>query len=198
MVRTDYLLFRKHDPATFCLWVSSTVTGVDLRDLTRGASAQQRVLAAVHRRFRSLGGAPSYRELSTDTGIGVSDIRRVLKRLEQDGLLHCSPGPRSIKLVRRGAMLSDTEVALEAAARGATIHWPIAPAAPLAAAYPLDDQQTDCPLDLAALLGEIDARMEDRHDPAEDQGKDGGAAGGQAPANDPGDSRHGGPTRASA
>ena len=154
---------------------------LDQRDLRRGASAKQRLLAAIHRHFRKMGGAPSWQELHDQTGVRIRDMARELRGLDAEGLIvHHAGRARGIEIVRRAAMLSDAELELEVRARGATLTWPRTPmSVALTEAYPVVDQEVDCGGAFADLLGQIQASTEDgRHGAGEAAGKGGDAAAG--------------------
>ena len=108
--------------------------------LTRGASARQRLIEAIRRHFRDYGGSPSYAELEAETGILKRHLARLLREIEADGLIILLIGiPRGIRLPRRAEMLSDSELQLEARARGFAM-----------------DRGTDLELPLSQLIGQID------------------------------------------
>jgi SOS-response transcriptional repressor LexA len=142
-------------------------TEVSLRS---GASAEQRLLEFTRRHYRRYGSSPSYGEIEQGTGIGRSHIGAHLRRLELKGMVRLLGVARGILLNNRGDMLSDIELELVAAARGAAITWPKAQVAGLVQAYPIP-RGTDSELPLADLLAQIDDAATGASDDA-DEGQD--------------------------
>lgn len=120
------------------------------------SSRRQLVLEAIRRHFRAVGGSPSHREISDQTGVGRRHIGLWLDELQAEGMLTYERAhARSIVLTDRCANLSDTELHLACAARGWTVTEPPVTAAPLLDAYPIDPRVPDYGLPLLERLDDI-------------------------------------------
>lgn len=107
------------------------------------SNRHQRVLEAIRRHFRDVGASPTYREIEARSGVRAKYIGGSLGFWQRRGALTFTAGKsRSIQLVDRSAMLSDSEIELAVIGRGGRVVWSYLPV--FADAFPVpvvDDDQ---------------------------------------------------------